>query len=71
MMAEDSLLFPGYLYQTDMTDKTGDGQAPYPYPYAHFRKYDLPTALQQGTLFPWLDDHWQARNRGTGEAHRE
>ncbi len=71
MMAEDDLLFPGYMYQIDVTEEMVTGQVPYPSPYAHFQKYDLPTALRQGTLFPWLDDHWRARIRGDGEAHRE
>ncbi len=45
-MAEESLSFPG-------------GASPYP--YAEMKKYDLSTALSQGTLFLWLDDHYRKR----------
>ena len=47
-MAEENLSFPG-------------GSSPYP--YADLKKYDLQTALFQGTLFPWLDDHYRKRVR--------
>ncbi len=45
-MAEEDLLFP-------------DGVTPYS--YSEMKKYDLSTALHQGTLFPLLDDHYHKR----------
>ena len=59
-MAEGDLLPPGYLYRDDMAGAQR-GRFPYPYPYATYPKYDPETALRQGTLFPWLDDHWRRR----------
>lgn len=38
-----------------------------PYSYKEMKKYDLPTALYQGTLFPWLDDHLRRRKRNQDE----
>jgi len=62
-MADDDLLFPGYLEQDAPGSATPGpgGQYPYPYRYAGERAYDAATALRQGTLFPWLDDHWRQR----------
>ncbi len=47
-MAEDDLQFP-------------DGVAPYS--YSEMKKYDLPTALYQGTLYPHLDDQYRKHVR--------
>jgi hypothetical protein len=38
-----------------------------PYSYKEMKKYDLPTALYQGTLFPYHDDHWRRRKRTQDE----
>lgn len=60
-MAEDDLLFPGFLYQNESDDPAANarGRYPYPYPYAYLQTYQPAAALRQGTLFPWLDDHWR------------
>lgn len=62
-MADDDLLFPGYLEQGAPGAATPGpgGHYPYPYGYAGPGAYDAATALCQGTLFPWLDDHWRQR----------
>jgi len=64
MMAEGDLLFPGFFY--DDRDQTMHGQNPLTCPYAMRPKYDAATALRQGTLFPWLDDHWRKRTEQFG-----
>jgi len=59
-VAEEDLLFTGFLYQGDAAN-TPKGRYPYPYPYALYKKYDPRVALRQGTMMPWLDDHWRQR----------
>lgn len=47
-MAEEFLMFPNGIE---------------PYAYHDMKKYDLNTALFQGTLFPLLDDHYRRQVR--------
>lgn len=59
-VAEGELLFPGFLPENERTGH------PIPYPYSAEPKYNARVALRQGTLFPWLDDHWR-RHIGRGD----
>lgn len=63
MMAEGDLLFPGFLDRD--RDQTLHDQNPFAGLYAMRPKYDAATALRQGTLFPWLDDHWRRRTENS------
>lgn len=65
-MATPDTHHPDGLHRFDEAGKPREGQYPYPYPYANSPKYDPATALAQGTLLPWLDDHWR-RTVGRGE----